>query len=53
MNSKEGIKNATMDSLSIGAIGTGITIIQTDFVKGLTLVGIGIVLSVLKYLMRE
>ncbi len=46
------IKNATFDSLAIAAISIGITLVQTDLLKGMCLLGTGIALTLIKYFTR-
>lgn len=46
--------NATLDTLSVGAIGTGITLVAgSKLTEGVILIVAGIVISVLKYHLRK
>ncbi|MCP4265551.1 MAG: hypothetical protein GY777_08245 [Candidatus Brocadiaceae bacterium] len=50
----EKVKNATLDSLAVGAMGTGIALIPANkLVEGVVLVVIGVALSILKYHLRK
>ena len=46
-------KNATLDSLSILALGSGIALIPTDALSGILLVLVGGGISLVKYHLRE
>ena len=51
---KEQAKNATLDSLAIVALGTGISLIPADkLLEGVILIAIGVGLSLLKYHLRR
>lgn len=48
----EKFKNMTLDSLTIAAIASGISMVPDDRVSGLIIVGIGMILSYMKYRLR-
>lgn len=50
---KMDLKNPTLDTLAITAISIGITIVQTMVLQGVILIVTGLILSVLKYWLRD